>query len=157
VKYFFADLSEEYQNNGLLDLGSFAILCHGNAKARGFWDNPYSQAIYDIGDDQSIPQATREKVIAILKRAGNRNRAEMIALEHSELTERLEAVRSVGKDGEPALSEKITGFTLEEEEAADALIRLLDYAVGCRLRLLDAAMAKMAYNLNRPYKHGRKF
>lgn len=82
-----------------------------------------------------------------------RNAGEMIALIHSELSEMLEALRS---DEDP-MSAKIPQFTLEEEEAADVLIRLLDYCAGRGLNLEGAAIAKHDYNKGRTYKHGKNF
>jgi len=83
--------------------------------------------------------------------AGPRNAGEAIALMHSELSEALEAVRS------DAMSEKIPGFSGLEEELADAIIRICDYAGGMGLFLPEAIEAKMAYNATRPKKHGKEF
>lgn len=81
-----------------------------------------------------------------------RNHGEAIALMHSELSEMLEGLRR----GNPA-SEHIPEFTAVEEEAADLMIRLLDWCGGTRLRLGEAILAKMAFNENRPFMHGKKF
>lgn len=81
------------------------------------------------------------------------NRGEKIALMHSELSEMLEAVRK--HDGQP--SEHIPAFTAEEEELADLLIRAFDYAGFFNLRLADAFHAKLLFNLERPFKHGKQF
>ena len=54
-------------------------------------------------------------------------------------------------------SEHIPEFTGEEEELADCIIRILDYAGGYHLRLAEAVIAKMEYNRTRPYKHGKKY
>ena len=82
----------------------------------------------------------------------DRNEGEMIALMHSELSETLEAIR----DDNPE-SEKIPGFSMVEEELADLIIRVLDYAHWKSLDLDRAIIAKLNYNAQRPYKHGREF
>ena len=69
----------------------------------------------------------------------------------TELAEAMEAIR--GGDTE---SEKIGGFSKVEEELADAVIRILDYAGGHGLDLDGALAAKMRYNESRPYRHGGK-
>jgi len=81
----------------------------------------------------------------------SRNKGEMIALMHSELSEMLEGVRK------PGLDPHCPDFSSEEIEAADLLIRMFDYAGGFRLRLGEAVLAKLAFNATRPYKHGKKF
>jgi NTP pyrophosphatase (non-canonical NTP hydrolase) len=82
---------------------------------------------------------------------GERNKGEMIALIHSELSEALEGLR---KDN---TSDKLPLHTAEEEEMADAVIRILDYAAGFGLNIGQAIASKLEYNANRPYKHGKKF
>jgi hypothetical protein len=78
------------------------------------------------------------------------NKGEKIALMHSELSEMLEAVRK-----NIAHSEHIPEFTGEEEELADLFIRGFDYAGRNNLRLAQAVVAKMVFNLSRPYMHGK--
>lgn len=82
-----------------------------------------------------------------------RNKGEMIALMHSELSELLEAVRSP----DAPESEKLEGFSLEEEECADIIIRVMDYCGGFDLDIASAVEAKLQYNRERPYKHGKVF
>lgn len=74
-----------------------------------------------------------------------------VALIHSEASEMLEAFR----DGNPQ-SEKIPGFSHAEEEAADIIIRVLDMAHSKGWDIGRAILAKHAYNVGRPHKHGRK-
>lgn len=79
-----------------------------------------------------------------------RNRGELIALMHSELSEMLEGLRH------PGPSDHIPEFTAEEEEIADVFIRGMDYCQAYQLRLAEAILAKLEYNLTRIYRHGGK-
>lgn len=82
------------------------------------------------------------------------NLGEKLCLIHSEVSEVLEHYRK-GTAHEP--SSKIPAFTNEEEELADIVLRILDLAGHRKVRLVSAMEAKHAYNVTRPYKHGRKF
>ena len=79
------------------------------------------------------------------------NTGEKIALMHSELSEALEA------DRKSLDAEHIPGFSGVEEELADVIIRILDFAGHHQLRLGEALSAKIAYNLTRPFKHGQAY
>jgi len=76
---------------------------------------------------------------------------EVLMLMVTELAEAMEAYRS----GNPE-SGKIPGFSQMEEELADVVIRLLDFAGGEDLDIEGALIAKMLYNEKRPYRHGGK-
>lgn len=80
-----------------------------------------------------------------------RNRGEMFALMHAEISEALEYDRH----GNPK-SDHIE-FSGVEEELADVLIRIFDFAGGFRLDLGAALIAKMEFNKSRPHKHGKQF
>lgn len=103
-----------------------------NAQAKGFWPEGYTPT--------AAPNA-------------GRNDGEVISLMHSECSELLEAYRNE----DVPQSRKIPGYTLAEEELADLVLRALDYAASRKIRLGEAILAKHAYNLSRPYKHGRRF
>lgn len=79
------------------------------------------------------------------------NTAEKLALMHSELSEALEA------DRKGLRSDHIPSFTGVEEELADCMIRIFDFAGRHNLRLGEAFIAKLQYNLSRPHKHGKAY
>lgn len=79
------------------------------------------------------------------------NVGEKLMLMVSELAEAMEADR---KDIQQ--SEHIPEFTGVEEELADVVIRILDFAFHFKLRLPEAIVAKTHFNLSRPYMHGKK-
>jgi len=104
---------------------------------------------------ESVIHHFSEQVNELAKEKGwweeDRNDGEMIALIHSELSEALEALRH----GNPP-SEKIPEFSQVEEELADVLIRIFDFAYTRGWNLGEAVVAKHDYNQSRPYKHGGK-
>lgn len=83
---------------------------------------------------------------------GKRNKGELIALIHSELSEALEAMR----DGNPS-DKRCPDYSALEVELADALIRIFDMAGYLKLDLEGALAAKMEINRNRPHRHGKAF
>ncbi len=73
-----------------------------------------------------------------------RNKGEMIALMHSELSECLEGVRKSLPDTH------LPQYSMELVELADTIIRIFDYAEGHKLGALGPAiMNKMIYNRQR--------
>lgn len=72
-----------------------------------------------------------------------RNKGEMIALMHSELSECLEGVR---KD---QMDDHLPHRKMEEVELADTVIRIMDYCGGFGLDLHGAIRDKLEYNAKR--------
>jgi len=81
----------------------------------------------------------------------DRSDGELIALQHSELSEALEALRHGNPD-----DHQCPGFKQVEVELADCIIRILDHAQKRGYRIGPAIVAKHEFNKNRPYKHGGK-
>jgi NTP pyrophosphatase (non-canonical NTP hydrolase) len=79
------------------------------------------------------------------------NVGEKIALMHTELAEATEA------DRKDLQSDHISEFTGVEEELADTLIRIFDFAGHFNLRLGQALTEKLLFNLQRPHKHGKGY
>lgn len=79
-----------------------------------------------------------------------RNKGELLMLMVSEISECLEGLRGDNK------SDKLEGFSAEEEEISDLILRALDFAAAFDLRIGEALVAKLAFNKSRPHKHGGK-
>jgi hypothetical protein len=121
--------------------------CYLNSKEKGFWAE--QDAVLDVIQDANLPP---EMTFKLAKAVNNAFHAMKGDLMHSELGERTEAAR---KD---LPSDKLPhGFTGEEEELADTIIRILDYAGRKRMKLGEAIALKMRYNSGRPYMHGKQF
>ena len=104
------------------------------ARGKGFWEE---------GGVTTLTLAHRQELLLMKK-------SQKILLIITELAELTEGLRKPP-------SEQLPGFTNEEEELADTIIRLLDYAGQYKLRIGKALAAKMAKNKNRPFKHGKEF
>jgi NTP pyrophosphatase (non-canonical NTP hydrolase) len=77
-----------------------------------------------------------------------RNKGEMLALIHSEISECLEGER---KD---LMDDKLPHRKMAEVELADTVIRILDYAAGFGYDIQGAFEEKMEYNRHREdHKH----
>lgn len=98
------------------NLNDYAVLCH--------------EANWQWWHDQNGVRITR-------------NRGELIALMHSELSEMLEGVRKNIRD------DHLPEYPAEEVELVDLLIRAFDYAGAYDIPLEDIFYAKMQYNTER--------
>jgi NTP pyrophosphatase (non-canonical NTP hydrolase) len=114
-----------------------------------------ADAQHVLGPTLTVALATQAELIHSFMAAQgfweSENTGEKIALMHSELSEALEA------DRKSLMSDKIPEFSGVEEELADVIIRILDFAGHHQLRLGEALSAKIAYNLTRPFKHGKSY
>ena len=107
------------RKNEEMKLNQLRDLCHGNAVKSGWWT--------DI--------KTGEKI--------ERNKAELICLMHSELSECMEGVRK------NLMDDKLPHRKMEEVELADTIVRIMDYCGAYGLDIEGAVMEKIQYNQNR--------
>jgi hypothetical protein len=77
--------------------------------------------------------------------------AECVANCHGEISEINEWLRS----GNPP-DDKIPAYSGAEAEAADTVIRLMNWCKRRGWRLSEAILAKLDYNATRPHRHGGK-
>lgn len=105
--------------NMVSDLQIMTDLCYGLSRDAGWWT--------DLSTGQPL----------------KRNKGEMIALIHSEVSEALEGAR---KD---IMDDHLPHRKMEEVELADTIIRILDYAGGFGLDVAGAMFEKLIYNTKR--------
>lgn len=110
-----------------------AEIVHNAQVAKGFYED---EPTYEMNIDQALRYYKGNKLMLVV----------------GEVTEAHEAIRkNIDK------SEHIPEYTALEEEIADTVIRLLDFAGYNKLRLGDAIKAKLIFNQGREYKHGKQF
>lgn len=102
-----------------MKLNELRDFCHGNAVKGGWWNDP----------------ETGEKI--------DRNKAELICLMHSELSECMEGVRK------NLMDDKLPHRKMEEVELADTIIRIMDYCGAYDLDIEGAVNEKILFNKNR--------
>jgi len=125
---------------------------HENGREHGFWNKKCSKCIdgKTVMADHSIIDCTY-CVNGFIYDPASFNKAEKIALMHSELSEALEGIRHPCKD------KHIPKFDSTTVELADCIIRILDYAAAYHLDLGDAMLAKHEFNKTREHLHGKRF
>ena len=133
-------------------LATLTLQCNATAVNKGFWEDEDILLKY-INDTCLGTDLTPSGIQWLKKRILSLFNAEKIALEMSELAERLETLR----ENPIKMDEHCPEFLSIEVECADLIIRCLDFCGRRQLRVGEALVAKMKYNTTRGHKHGKKF
>lgn len=129
-----------------LGINYLADSCYKYAKIKGFWDDEDKLLHFVDFPDAPNNEKWKNRILSLFN-------SEKIALEHSELSERLETLR---KDPDK-IDEHCPEFKNIEIECADLIIRCLDFCGRRNLRIGEAIVAKMAFNETREHMHGKNF
>ena len=127
-------------NNLEETVNKMAAGIHEMMVLNGFWDDQLPPPVGRMWDEAEELQQRLQPLFALAK----------LQLVNTELSEWAEAVRHP-----EAMSEHCPTLTAEEEEAADAIVRILDLAAARKLNVGKALIYKMLFNGRRPYKHGK--
>ena len=131
-------------------LDQLAASLNESSVDKGFWDD----------EDAVVSMIDRDAVMDTRDKTGFRERmlrmmtSLKLFLVVTEVAELCDALRLPGDVND---SQKIPGFSNQEEEAADAVIRILELCHRRGWRIGEAVVAKAIYNTGREYMHGRHF
>lgn len=131
----------DYQQFLAQTLNAVFRLCAANALARGFHDDE-NLVLVSLLDADGKPTPEHDWTTAQLLQAE-------LGRQASEIGEAIEAVRKPGPDPH------CPGHDAFHIEQADCIIRIGDTCGKRGIDLGGAIIAKMLYNMGRPYKHGK--
>jgi NTP pyrophosphatase (non-canonical NTP hydrolase) len=121
-------------------LNKLAELIHNNNIKKGFYDNPEPQGVRMFLINSEVVEAL--EALRIGKFADSQKVNEIHQIEDDQIF---------------ALEFKEHIKDTREDEIADALIRILDFCAFENIDIDKHVEMKLAYNRQRPYKHGKKF
>lgn len=147
-------MTSKQENEIMTGLISLGLVTNDMSRAKGFWTPPplYENLIKLMQQNNAANDFSPED-FKLLESRFDRNDGEALMLMVSELAEALEAFRN--DPDKP--SEHIPEFSAVEEELADVIIRVCEFARGRNLGLASAVLAKIKFNESRPHKHGKNF
>ena len=153
-----AEIVEEFRTNEsqhaylATALNAFANLCTAVAVYEGFTDDENKvieliihSLVQQVGQGRIAPEREfelREWLGATIEQA---EQARIM----SEVAEAVEATRK------PQMDHHVPAFANKIVEYADTIIRVGDTCARREYDLGSATIAKLLYNINRPYKHGK--
>jgi hypothetical protein len=173
-------LSRDVAERFVTAWNEMAAHLHATAQAKGWWDRilhvPSNSCNEGKGHDYTYFKGDRlsayderhdirlickhcqnelvgdELADTLWAAATERNKGEILALLHSEISEVLEGLRK----GDPA-NDQLPQYRYSEVELADLLIRLADASQAFGWRVGEATVDKAYFNEGRAYRHGKQF
>lgn len=130
-------MNKQFRNT----INALCQAAYDNSRLKGF-HGPYT-AVEEMYENEGLSNIRRSMLINHLDQA-------CMARIMGEVGEAVEAMRH----GNPP-SEKAEGHSHVEEELADTLIRIFDFAGMKGWDLGAAVVKKMEYNSGRPFMHGK--
>ena len=128
-------------------LNKMAQDIHERNVAAGWWSDLKFEdkvnSLVDKGFEYNAAQIILETLGITRSTIKTRNKGELLALVHSEVSEAMEGVRK------NLMDDKLPHRTMFEVELADTIIRILDMAGAYNLDLDGAIAEKIAYNSRR--------
>lgn len=124
-----------------------AASVHHTAVSKGWWKDR-EQLMKLAADFDSEHGYTDKNALLPFAEGAIKLSADMLTV--TEIAEGVEGVRKGLQD------DKVPEYTMEEAEAADAIIRLMDKGKYFALRIAEALVAKARMNKGRGHKHGGK-
>jgi len=117
----------------------FQQLVHKNARLKGLWPELEK---FDYSDKEERKLAHQAVNIPL-----------KTAIAHEEISEAFRAARKETFEQDKNCPD-FSNFAIE---LADAVICIVDFAEATGVSLGEAIIAKMKFNQNRPYRHGKRF
>jgi len=128
-----------------LTLPELVESAHNNAITKGFHSD-YLMLLVSI-TNSVLPEKSKLKLMSYCR---NTEMCKDLSLVVTEISEAIEHIRNDRRAFDDSWKETL------EEEIADAMIRILDFCGMFNINIEKYIMAKMEYNKNREYKHGKE-
>lgn len=144
VDYHTTITNPDVQKALAIGINQMVDIAHGVAVQSGWWlPKGEAKKALELLNDNTLTMSQEVRDLLLQVATKPRNAPEQIALIHSEASEMMEGVR---KD---LMDDKLPHRKMEEVEAADIILRVMDYCGGRGLDLGGALVEKLAFNTKR--------
>lgn len=141
----------ERYNKDINLLSDLARDIHSLNRSKGFYDIDEEISCLEGKENNLMELGVSSNFVSKIKLLNTITR---LCLVNTEVSEAVESIRS--ENFKDYNSKHIPEFLGIEEELADVIIRVLDISHNYKIRLADAIIAKLEFNQNREFMHGKK-